>query len=50
MASVGSTHSGLDKKNVKNILKNILPKIPNDSNITEPDVIRYARLWQLTSS
>jgi hypothetical protein len=50
MASVGSTRDKLNRKNIENVLKHVLPKIPNDSNIAEPDVIRYARLWQLNQN
>lgn len=48
MANAGSARNKLNRKNVENILRNVLPKIPADAGITEPDVIRYARLWQLS--
>lgn len=48
MANYGSSKEKLVKKNVQNVMDNILPKIQNDANIGREDIIRYARLWQLS--
>lgn len=48
IASMDSTTTKLNRKNVENVLRNILPKLDTESSITEPDILRYARLWQLT--
>lgn len=37
--------SGINKKNIDYIFKNILPKM-EDKSVKQPDVIRYSILWQ----
>lgn len=31
---------------VKEVFTQVLPNIKNDTSVTKPDVLRYARLWQ----
>jgi hypothetical protein len=38
----------INEKAVENIFVNVLPVVNNMSRVTEPDVIRYARLWLIT--